>query len=118
VAKTIKINRQKPKARTRNPESRSSNNINMKKLVIYSFLMLPLVLLWACKKDKYPGGVVSDYIGIFDIRNMYKGEDVVLTKDNMFGSTKITGVVVSAGCPPVIKNTWYISGYRRCGLQL
>lgn len=57
--------------------------------------MLPLVLLWACKKDKYPGGEISDYIGIFDIRNMYKGEDVVLTKDNMFGSTKITGVVVS-----------------------
>lgn len=67
----------------------------MKKIITYTFYLLPLVFLWACKKDNYRGGVVSDYIGIFDIRNMYKGEDVVLTKDNMLGSTQITGVVVS-----------------------
>src|SRR5688572_6160191 len=67
----------------------------MKKVIIFSSFLLPLVLLWACKKDNYPGGTVSDYIGMFDVRNIYKGEDVVLTKDNMFGATKITGVVVS-----------------------
>jgi hypothetical protein len=67
----------------------------MKKILVYSFYLSSLVFLCACKKDNYPGDVISDYIGIFDIRNMYKGEDVVLTKDNMFGSTNITGVVVS-----------------------
>jgi hypothetical protein len=67
----------------------------MKNIITYSFYLLSLVFLWACKKDKYPGGELSSYIGIFDIRNTYKGEDVVLTKTNMFGATTICGVVVS-----------------------
>lgn len=49
-----------------------------------------------CKKDgNYPGGVVSPYISIFDIRDLYKGNDITLSTDNMFGGDKITGVVVS-----------------------
>lgn len=57
--------------------------------------MLLLALLWGCKKDNYPGAQISPYIAIYDIRNLYAGKDVTLTTENMFGSDKITGVVVS-----------------------
>lgn len=67
----------------------------MKNITTYTFYLLITVFLWACKKDEYRGGVVSDYIGLFDVRNIYKDQDVVLSKGNMFGATKIAGVVVS-----------------------
>ncbi|THU38389.1 hypothetical protein FAM09_17095 [Niastella caeni] len=67
----------------------------MKKSLAYTFSLLSLVVLWACKKDNYPGGEISPYLAIYDVRNLFKGNDVVLSKDNMFGSTSITGVVVS-----------------------
>jgi hypothetical protein len=67
----------------------------MKPIILYSFLLLPLFFLWGCKKDNYPGGTISPYISLYDIRNIYKGEDVTLSKSNMFGSTTISGVVVS-----------------------
>lgn len=67
----------------------------MKNITTYTFYLLITVFLWACKKDEYRGGVLSDYVGLFDVRNIYKGNDVVLTKDNMFGATKIAGVVIS-----------------------
>ncbi|HEY1200791.1 MAG TPA: hypothetical protein VGE79_07415, partial [Niastella sp.] len=67
----------------------------MKNIATYTFYLLITVFLWACKKDEYRGGVVSDYIGLFDVRNIYKDQDVVLSKDNMFGATKIAGVVIS-----------------------
>jgi len=54
-----------------------------------------LAFMWGCKKDNYPGGSISSFIAIYDVRNIYKGDDVTLTKDNMFGSTSITGIVVS-----------------------
>lgn len=71
----------------------------MKNRIIFSFFFLTIAFLYGCKKDiypgEYPGGKVSPYISIFDIRQLYKGSDVTLTTDNMFGSDKITGVVVS-----------------------
>lgn len=68
----------------------------MKYIKIYSILLLSLSLLGGCKKEgNYPGGTVSPYISIFDVRSLYKGEDVALSKDKMFGSNKITGIVVS-----------------------
>jgi hypothetical protein len=67
----------------------------MKKIKIFSFLLLSLAVLWGCKKDSYPGGKVSPYISAFDVRNIYKGNDVILTVENMFGAEQITGVVVS-----------------------
>jgi hypothetical protein len=51
--------------------------------------------MWGCKKSNYPGAKISPYVSIFDVRNIYKGQDVTLTTDNMFGSDKITGIVVS-----------------------
>jgi len=67
----------------------------MKKIIFYSFF-LSLVAIAGCKKEgNYPGATISPYIGIFDIRDLYKGNDVVLTESTMFGSKKITGMVVS-----------------------
>ena len=53
-------------------------------------------LVWiGCKKSNYPGGVIGDYVPLYDLRNLYKGTDVTLTDENMFGSGSITGVVIS-----------------------
>lgn len=65
------------------------------KRVISSIFLLSLVFPWGCKKDNYPGGTTSPFIAIYDLRNMDKGAEVTLTKENMFGSGKITGLVVS-----------------------
>lgn len=71
----------------------------MKNLKIYSFFLLTLTVLFGCKKEdkmgNYPGGVVSPYISIFDVRDIYKGTDVTLSKSNMYGSAQLTAVVVS-----------------------
>jgi hypothetical protein len=71
----------------------------MKNSILYSFLFLTIAFFYGCKKDiypgNYPGGTISPYISILDIRDLYKGNDVTLTIDNMFGSEKITGVVIS-----------------------
>jgi len=68
----------------------------MKSIKHYFLFLLAMALLWGCRKEgNYPGARISPYIAIFDLRNIYKGNDVTLTTDNMFGSNKITGVVVS-----------------------
>lgn len=68
----------------------------MKKIRNTLFSLLLLAGFTGCKKDgNYPGGVVSSYISIFDIRDLYKGTEVTLSTGNMFGADKIAGVVVS-----------------------
>lgn len=68
----------------------------MKKIVSYTVCLFGLMATWSCKKEgNYPGAVISPYISMYDIRNIYKGSDVTLTTDVMFGSDNITGVVVS-----------------------
>ncbi len=62
---------------------------------IFSLFIFAIAIICGCKKDNYPGGTVSPYISIFDVRDIYKGNAVTLSADNMFGSEKITGVVVS-----------------------
>lgn len=54
-----------------------------------------IVLVGSCKKDTYPGATLSPIIGLLDIKHLYKGNDVTLTKDNMIGAHQITGIVVS-----------------------
>lgn len=68
----------------------------MKKTIFYT-LLLAVVFTWAgCKKfNNYPGGTVSPYIPIYDLRNLYKGSDVALSTGNMYGCDKVTGLVVS-----------------------
>ncbi|TCD03618.1 DUF5689 domain-containing protein [Pedobacter psychroterrae] len=68
----------------------------MKKIFIYSFFLLGLAFAIAgCKKNNYPGGTISAFIPMYDLRNLYKGADLTLTQDNMFGSNQISGVVIS-----------------------
>ncbi|TZF84906.1 hypothetical protein FW774_08000 [Pedobacter sp. BS3] len=68
----------------------------MKKIIFYMVLAVSVAALWSgCKKGSFPGASVSPYIAIYDLRNIYKGQDVKLTADNMYGSDKITGIVVS-----------------------
>ncbi|WP_316813035.1 DUF5689 domain-containing protein [Pedobacter heparinus] len=68
----------------------------MKKIFIYSFFLLGLAFAIAgCKKSNYPGGTISAFIPMYDLRNLYKGADLTLTQDNMFGSDQISGVVIS-----------------------
>lgn len=67
-----------------------------KSLNILSCCLLLLTIISGCKKEgNYPGGTISPYIAIFDVRDLYTGSDVTLTKQSLFGSDKITGVVVS-----------------------
>lgn len=68
----------------------------MKKSVLYIASLFALSLFGGCKKEgAYPGGELSPYIAMLDLRDIHKGEDITLTKDNMFGATRITGIVVS-----------------------
>lgn len=68
----------------------------MKKVFSYIALIFAAAVLWSCKKEgAYPGGTVSSYIALFDLRDLYRGEDVTLTKEMMFGADKITGIVTS-----------------------
>lgn len=72
------------------------NKIQMKKIIFHSFFLFSVAIISGCKKDgNYPGGVISPYISIYDIKDLYKGQNVTLSKSNMFGSNQITGVVVS-----------------------
>ncbi|MDF2192295.1 DUF5689 domain-containing protein [Paraflavitalea sp. CAU 1676] len=67
----------------------------MKKIILYTTLLLSVAAMSGCKKDSYPGGEISPFIALYDLRNIYRGKDVTLTKENMLGSTTITGMVVS-----------------------
>jgi hypothetical protein len=67
----------------------------MKNTITCFLLLLPLCMLWSCKKDNYPGAQISPFVSMYDIRNLYKGQDVTLTIDNMGGSANLTGMVVS-----------------------
>jgi hypothetical protein len=69
----------------------------MKKILFYSFLFLSGFGMWSgCQKgNNYPGGVISPYIPALDLRQIYQGTDVVLNTNVMYGSDKLTGVVIS-----------------------
>ncbi|WP_316803551.1 DUF5689 domain-containing protein [Pedobacter nototheniae] len=68
----------------------------MKKIIFYSLILLSaLCTLGGCKKGNYPGGQIGNYLPLFDLRNLYKGDDVALSEDNMSGSNSVTGVVIS-----------------------
>lgn len=68
----------------------------MKTRFLYLAWFAALTLMWSCKKDgNYPGGTLSPFIALFDIRDIHKGQDVTLTKENMFGADRISVVVVS-----------------------
>lgn len=72
----------------------------IRKLSIRASHLLLLILLGmfsACLKENPSpaAGTPNDFIAIVDVRSIFKESDVVLSKDNMAGASKITGVVVS-----------------------
>jgi len=67
----------------------------MKKILLYTFFLSSLISFWGCKKDTYPGSVISPYIAIMDVRNLYTGHDLVLNTDNMRGGNSLAAMVVS-----------------------
>jgi hypothetical protein len=71
----------------------------MKNTILYLYTLLTISIFTGCEKREYPGNypgaTVSPYVSIFDIKDLYKGAEVTLTKEKMFGSDKITAMVVS-----------------------
>lgn len=63
----------------------------------FAILLYGILTITSCiKQDIFPAsGTPNQFISILDIRKLHKGADVVLTKENMDGADKITGVIVS-----------------------
>ena len=63
---------------------------------IYNVLLFCLLLLVAaCEKHDYAAGTLSPITSLDDVRALYKGADVVLSKENLMEASQITGVVIS-----------------------
>jgi hypothetical protein len=91
----------------------------MKKIILYAVLLLAGFGWASCNKPgNYPGGTVSPYIPLYDLRNIYKGSDVQLTTNVMYGSDKITGIVVSdySGNNMPAANYLVVQDHRRLSL--
>lgn len=68
----------------------------MKYNKIYSLLLLFTVLVGAgCKKDNEAEGTLNPITSIEDVRALYKGTDLTVTKSQLMEATKITGTVIS-----------------------
>lgn len=72
-----------------------NKNQHMKKYLTHIVVFFTIVLMAGCQKDNYPGGQLSPYISIFDIRGLYDGSDVALGADKLSGAESITGMVTS-----------------------
>src|SRR5215217_148263 len=90
----------------------------MKKTIFNSFILLLLATMWlGCKKENYPGGSISQYLPIYDIRNLYKGSELTLNTNNMFGSSMVEGIVISDHSGKNLpEGLLIIEQYRRLGL--
>ena len=78
----------------------------MKRIFFSIISLLCAAILWnACDTYKdYPGGVVSPYISIYDVRQLHKDSDVTLTVENMDGSTTLAAMVVSIFMASITNN--------------
>jgi hypothetical protein len=72
--------------------------MKMKYLVNLFLIIIVAVVINGCMKDtyeNYPGGVPNDIGSILDVRPLYKGKDVMLTKEKLYGASRLAVVVVS-----------------------
>jgi hypothetical protein len=72
--------------------------MKMKSFLNLFLIINIVVVISGCNKityENYPGGTPSDIISCLDVRQLYKEEDLVLTKENMFGASKLAAVVIS-----------------------
>ena len=70
----------------------------MKKVASYFITLCLLFSFSSCMKENsnhFPGSELSPYIGIYDVRSLYKGTDLTLTKSVMSGADTICCMVVS-----------------------
>ena len=59
-------------------------------------LLLGAIILWsACKKHDYAEGTLSPITSLEDVRALYTGADLTISKANLMEATQITGVVIS-----------------------
>jgi hypothetical protein len=72
--------------------------IKMKYLVNLFLIINIGVAISGCNKvtyENYFGGTPHDVIAILDVRPLYKDQDVVLSKENLYGASKLAAVVIS-----------------------
>lgn len=92
----------------------------MKRMLNFVLLLCIAAVFTNCKKhgyNNYPGGDPHDVVPILDVRPLYRGQDLTLTKENLFGATKLAAVVISdhtAGNLP--KGLLIVQDNRRLGL--
>jgi len=67
----------------------------MKKIIPFLYCFVAVISFLGCKKDKYPGGVVNEYVALLDLRGIYNDANIVLTSKDLFGGEKIAGLVIS-----------------------
>lgn len=68
----------------------------MKSLIKLFLVTGMAAVISSCEKDgNYPGGQPNPIVSIFDVRPLYKGKDVALTPENVYGGTTLAAVVVS-----------------------
>ena len=60
-----------------------------------TFAILLISSIIGCVKTNYPGGVVSPYIGLYDVRSIFKGKPIQLNVQSLGGSSKIAVTVIS-----------------------
>lgn len=69
------------------------------KYLINLFLIINIAAaLSSCNRDTYEdyfGATPNDIISVLDLRPLYKGEDLILSKENMYGADKLAVVVIS-----------------------
>jgi hypothetical protein len=71
-------------------------NSKMKSLIKFFLVTGIAAVIGGCEKDQnYPGGEPNPIVSILDVRPLYKGKDVSLTKENVYGATSLAAVVIS-----------------------
>lgn len=68
----------------------------MKRIIHQVLFLLVLSGITAgCADTNYPGGEISPYISIYDVRNLFKGTAVTLNPEVLDGSQKLAATVIS-----------------------
>lgn len=68
----------------------------MKTKFICLLLCLGAFFWSACEKHDEAEGILSPIISLEDVRDIYRGQDVVLNEQNLMGAEKIIGLVISS----------------------
>jgi hypothetical protein len=94
------------------------NYMSIKTRFFYIALFLAAMVMGSCKKHDFANGTLSPIIAVSDLRTLYKGAEVSLTKDKMLGAYQITGTVISmpdSGNVPA--GVVVLQNYRRAQLR-